>query len=54
MCKDHQAILDFAIKYSGWHGFEPRCLDTANSVIYLKTLGLIETNSTNQFRAIVK
>ena len=51
MSKGHQAILDFALKYSGWHTYDPRCLDTMNSVIHLESLGLLETSPTNQFRA---
>ena len=54
MGKNHVAILDFAIKYSGWHGFDPRCLDTLNSIKFLESLGLVETKPINQFRAAEK
>ena len=52
MGKDHQAILEFAIKYYGWHGYDPRCLDTMNSVRHLESLGLVEISPSHQFRAI--
>jgi len=44
--------LDFARKYPGWHGFDPR-KPTANIVRRLEKKGLVKVSDiSNQFRAI--
>ena len=52
--KQEQAILNFARKYPGWHGFNPR-KHTADVVRRLSKKGLIELSDvSNQFREIRK
>jgi hypothetical protein len=50
--KYEQKALNFARKYPGWHGFDPR-KPTANIVRKLARKGLVKvSNISNQFRAI--
>ena len=50
--KQEQALLNFAKKYPGWHGFNPR-KHTADVVRRLAKKGLIElSNISNQFREL--
>ena len=52
--KYEQKALDFARKYPGWHGFNPR-KHTADAVRRLAKKGLVELSDiSNQFRAIRK
>jgi len=50
--KYEKKALDFARKYPGWHGFDPR-KPTANIVRRLEKKGLVKVSDiSNQFRAI--
>jgi hypothetical protein len=50
--KYEKKALNFARKYPGWHGFDPR-KPTANIVRKLAKKGLVKvSNISNQFRAI--
>lgn len=44
------AIVEFALKYPGWHGYAKGCKETCAAVCAAHNLGIIEANEHHQFR----